>query len=419
MSIMPSEINKFVSPDHLDKAFFKRSLENGLNVSGIDIVDFQITLGSQPGDNYTSTIYRVNVIYKQPNSGNAEISLIVKSIPIDEHRASLEELGVVDKEVNVYVELLPKLSKILGNTPVAPKCFDVFREPHCNIVFEDMKVLGYKVADREVGLDEQHFKVALNKIAKFHAASIQLLKKDPAIERNYGDGFFTEKSVVDKVFEMLFKGNIKLAAEKLNKIPGYERFHPKLMKIHDNYKEVALNTVKLDPQNDIKVLNHGDLWVNNFLFKYDEETQRPTDIVFVDYQGTFFNSLGIDLNYLFATSSQVDVLMRKIELIEKYYYPVFVEALKDFGSGSIPTLQVVINQVKQREMYALLCLIGVLPLVSMDRKESKNNSYEQFADKEKALQKTLIGMSSERFSESLKYTVKDLENLIDKTISKY
>lgn len=118
---MPSEITKFVSPDHLDKDFFKRSLENGLNVSGIGIVDFQITLGSQPGDNYTSTIYRVNVIYKQPNSGNEEISLIVKSIPIDEHRSSLEELGVVDKEVNVYIELLPKLSKILATTSVAPK----------------------------------------------------------------------------------------------------------------------------------------------------------------------------------------------------------------------------------------------------------------------------------------------------------
>ncbi|XP_037921419.1 uncharacterized protein LOC119658224 isoform X2 [Hermetia illucens] len=416
---MPNEIDKIVAPNHLNEKFFKRSLEKGLQISGVEIVDLQITMGSQPGDNYTSTIYRAKVTYREPNSGNKEISLIVKSIPIDEHRKSIEEFGMIDKEINVYVELLPKLSKILGDTSVAPKCFAIFDEPHRNIVFEDMKALGYRLADREIGLDEQHLKVVLNKIAKFHAASIQLLNKEPAIEKGYTYGFITEKSLADPIFETAFKGNMKLAAEKLNKTPRYERFSPKLRKIYDNFEDIALKTVGLDPGNDIKVLNHGDLWVNNFLFKYDEETQQPIDIVFVDYQATYFNSLGIDLNYLFATSCQVNILKRKMELIEKYYYPVFVEALKNLGIGSIPTLQDVINQVKQREMYDLLCLTGVLPLVSMDRKESKDNSFEQFADKEMANQKTLIGMSSERFSESLKYTVKDLENLIDKAISKY
>ncbi|XP_037920911.1 uncharacterized protein LOC119657857 isoform X2 [Hermetia illucens] len=417
--MMSNEINKFVPPDHLNEKFLKRSLENGFQISGINIVDFQITLGTQPGDNYTSTIYRVKVIYKEPNSGNKEVFLIVKSILVDEHRASLEEFGMLDKEFNVYIEILPKISKILGDSSMAPKCFNIVREPHRNIVFQDMKALGYKVASRQTGLDEPHFQVALDKIAKFHAASIKLLKEDPTIEKDFRDGILTEQSVVDPMFQTVFRENIPLVAEVLNTMPGYERFYPKLMKIYDNYREIALKMVEPDPENDIKVLNHGDLWVNNFLFKYDEKTQQPTDIVFVDYQGTFFNSLGIDLNYLFATSAQVDVLKRKMELIEKYYYPVFIETLKNLEIESIPTLQDIINQVKQREIYNLICLFAALPLLTLSQEDSKTNDFSQFADKEKARQKTLIGMATKRFSESMKYTVKYLENKIDETISKY
>lgn len=83
------------------------------------------------------------------------------------------------------------------------------------------------------------------------------------------------------MFQTVFRENIPLVAEVLKTMPGYERFYPKLMKIYDNYREIALKMVEPDPENDIQVLNHGDLWVNNFLFKYDEKTQQPTDIVFV------------------------------------------------------------------------------------------------------------------------------------------
>lgn len=55
--------------------------------------------------------------------------------------------------------------------------YDVFAESHRNLVFQDMKPLGFIAADREIGLDEHHLEVALKKIAVFHAASIELLRK--------------------------------------------------------------------------------------------------------------------------------------------------------------------------------------------------------------------------------------------------
>lgn len=115
----------------------------------------------------------------------------------------------------------------------------------------------------------------------------------------------------------------------------------------------------------------------------------------------------------------MDVLKRKVELVEKYYYPVFVDTLKSLQIKSIPTIQDVTKQLWQREMYSVFCLFGILPIVTINRGESKTNDFTQFVDKEKAHHKTLAGMSSKRFIEMMKYTMEYLETKIDETISNY
>ncbi|XP_037921451.1 uncharacterized protein LOC119658249 [Hermetia illucens] len=419
---MSSEAEKdFVVPDHLTREVFRKCLEKDLKEDNIRIVHFEITPGSNPGDNYTSKIYRCKVIYNQPHTEDKTVHLIAKSIiiPTNMPDNDFNDNGIIEKEMDVYQELLPKLSKFLNGTVVAPKCYDIFTEPNQNFIFEDMKALGYACADRVSGLDADHLKVVLNKIAKFHAASMKLLEEEPSTQDAFNVGFFSEQTLAQPLFVELFRGNLKLAVEILNEIPGYEHFSPKLLKIYDNFVDIALKVVELDPVKDIKVINHGDLWVNNFLFKYDEETKEPTDVVFVDYQGTFVNSLAIDINYLFATSAQVNVIHRKLDLVEKYYYPVFANELRKLAFQPVPSLEDIFDQIKSREMFSIINLFTVLPLISINREESKTNDFTQFLDADKSKRKMLIGMSSDRFKETMKFTLKNLEDVIDKTINKY
>lgn len=45
------------------------------------------------------------------------------------------------------------------------------------IIFEDLKSLGYTMADRHSGLDEKHCQLVLSKLGRFHAASMILAEK--------------------------------------------------------------------------------------------------------------------------------------------------------------------------------------------------------------------------------------------------
>lgn len=45
------------------------------------------------------------------------------------------------------------------------------------LVFQDLKTIGFKMADREAGLDETHCRVALTKLARMHAASYVMAER--------------------------------------------------------------------------------------------------------------------------------------------------------------------------------------------------------------------------------------------------
>jgi len=57
------------------------------------------------------------------------------------------------------------------------------------------------------------------------------------------------------------------------------RYSEKIAKFADRTYDIGIEASKLS-EDEFNVINHGDFWVNNMLFKYDNDG-NPTDHIFV------------------------------------------------------------------------------------------------------------------------------------------
>lgn len=136
-------------------------------------------------------------------------------------------------------------------------------------------------------------------------------------------------------------------------------------------------------QNDTclyKVLNHGDFWVNNFLFKYEEGT--PKEVVFVDFQMSYYSSPGIDLNYFVHTSPNNHVRENRTATNIETYYIEFARILNNLNVKDVPTLTDLQKEIKRCEYYGFMAAVGILPILILNKDASEESHLDKMGDEE-------------------------------------
>lgn len=138
--------------------------------------------------------------------------------------------------------------------------------------------MKFAKADRRLGLGVKHLKVVLKNLAKLHAASAVLPMEA------FSNHHHPNISEYFKVFHSLFLNCVQSLVRELSTETHdeAEMLAKKLRSFARNMIDKSCEAFMLRPDN-FGVLCHGDLWLDNLLFEYDDNAQ-PIDVKMVRIQ---------------------------------------------------------------------------------------------------------------------------------------
>ncbi|XP_039959787.1 uncharacterized protein LOC120774316 isoform X3 [Bactrocera tryoni] len=411
--------NNIVVPDYLNENFFVAALEEGLRAIQVTVKEVTFEWATNPGDNYCSRIYRVAVAYEclvdaDEPPVQEQRSLIVKSIPVSKDTRFLEDLGVFLKEKITFLDVLPRLQVLVSCPNLGATCLYANKSPINSLVLTDLKSEGFRVAPRQDLLDWAHCELILQQTARLHGTSMILAQRDPDITKRLVGGLLSEKHVMKSVtFKQMFSIPLKYLANNAAEWPGFEKIAQKLHHFNDNFKIICARLADPRKGDRFVVMNHGDLTVLNMMYVYDDPKQpkKPTRAIFVDFQLNFYGSPGCDLNFFLNTSVRLNVLKDRRDDLINVYYKTFKETLEYLHYENIPTLDDLKYELRARELYGLFGLFGFLPLITMPKELSGDNSVENMRVEEKVREKYQKLFAQDNVQAQLKYALKRFDDL--------
>ncbi|XP_023036270.1 uncharacterized protein LOC111519459 [Drosophila willistoni] len=329
------------------------------------------------GENFLSIVLRIQVSIQMKDETIEDVNYVLK-IPLDYGYDEDYNHQLFVTELNVYDHLLPELESIYAKNnsfsiKLKPRHFkftDKAIMPKCDyLLMEDLVANGYKNMDRTVGLDQRQMEAVLRKLAQWHAASVVRVSQIGHYEDSNNDDKESVESEPDDSFQ-------KNCVAFLDCLPLYDLDPPEEILITNYVNDIFKNWPTIP--DEILVLNHGDLWCNNIMFKVKEESNEILDVCFVDYQMTHYGTPANDLFCLLMTSPQLGIKLSKFDYFVELYHQELTKHLVSLHyNENIPTLQQLHEILFQYSSYAFSSLVKFIYLMVNNSDDSDENlSYD-------------------------------------------
>ncbi|XP_069690891.1 uncharacterized protein [Periplaneta americana] len=362
------------TPKWLNNSLLETILRSEDGESTVTIISYEISRATAAGDNYTSDIYRIVVQLRRRGQLETKYLIVKASLEKEVMSEVMSKVKAFQRESEALKSTLPSMYKLLNEK--SPGQFQPFSAKYLYnnddddsssiIILDDLKKQGFRMAERTCGLDLQHCILVMRTIARFHAASAVLHHKDPELFNTFDKSVFREDFRED--IENFFAKNVRNVATEVEKWPDYgNRYATKLHNLADESVDLITESCKRK-DDDFNVLIHGDLWLNNMMFRYSEgTTEEPVDMRFVDLQLCHFTSPAQDLQYFLHTSPRLELLDQHDHLVEEYHR-ILGETFILLGYEHLhPSLENLHKQMEKKGRYAVITACTVLSVVLADR----------------------------------------------------
>ncbi|XP_002028025.2 uncharacterized protein LOC6602998 isoform X1 [Drosophila persimilis] len=279
------------------------------------LVSFRIdhiacSAGSSSGDNYMSVVKRVTISQdqEQPITSEAVTVIVKRQIPSLSRRQLYRCEEAFSNEINAYRHLVPLLRRY-SQQPLFPLCH--IAESHDQsetgepiIVLQDLKALGYRMKDRLDGLELEHCLLVMKKLAQMHAASLAAQQLESALfaaqVEHMSEIVYCEDAA--EFYSTILDTSVQQALDSLSSsnadgslttpISLIEGLRPKLF-------EQLQRNINAAAESPFSVVCHGDLWVNNIMFR-----SEPDEVIFFDLQAMRRTSPVFDILHFIYTSTR-------------------------------------------------------------------------------------------------------------------
>lgn len=319
------------------------------------LVDHSISKGCKPGDNYIGDIVRVTAEIQGPNGTTYQEKIIFKYPPASkEFREALKCYKFVKNEEAFYSLILPSMNSFCQDAaknkknllPTAQYYYSCSDDKNDVLVLEDLSELGFTMTDRLKGLDYNHCELVMKAFGKFHGISMAMQELQP---ENFHRTRHSIKETLyfDAAREQFgtihFPCNAGIRMME-SRYPQRTDLVEKLKKLTTNFFDNLIEIV--ETPSPLAVINHGDSWVNNILFKY--ENGKPVDLRFIDFQFARFGSLAMDLSYLLYNSCVKSILDAHWDTLLDTYVKELNAALESMGAMKSKITRHQVNEEMKR-----------------------------------------------------------------------
>lgn len=239
------------------------------------------------------------------------------------------------------------------------------------LVMPDLTVQGYSTRQCLQVLDSDHIFVTTTSVAQFHAACVNYETKKSLhtgqpyrISGEFGS-LLTEPIFCDSPF---LRSCSKLSTNLIKQLSS--KSYRDLENLEGDLTQLYIEACDTFKEYDetINVLIHKDLWVNNLMFKYDNDV--PVNCVLVDYQCLRYGPPAFDLMmFIYLTTDRPFRQERENDVLG-HYYTVFIRHLNEDSKRRIEALEYdkdnFLRWCEKARMFGMLGSIAIQPFTLMD-----------------------------------------------------